>query len=40
MPIEREILDMFDIGRKPLYGDSVVLFTSKIAKVVKDKCTH
>ena len=40
MPIAKEILDMLDLGRKPSQVISVVFFTSKIAKIAKDKCTH
>ena len=40
MPITKEILGMLDFGRKPLQVISVVFFTSKVAKIAKDKCTH
>ena len=40
MPIAREILDMLDLGRKPSQVISVVFFTSKLAKIAKDKCSH
>ena len=40
MPIEREILSMFELGRKPSQVILVVFFLSKIAKITKDECTH
>ena len=40
MPIAKEISDMLDIDRKPLQVISVVFFTSKIAKIAQDKCSH
>ena len=37
----KEILDMLDLGRKPIASSfSWVFFTSKIQKVAKDKCSH
>ena len=40
MPIEKEILNMLELGRKPSQVILVVFFQSKIAKIAKDKCTH
>ena len=36
MPIEKEILNILDLGRKPFQ----LFFTSKLAKIAKDKCSH
>ena len=40
MPIAREILNMLDLGPKLTQVISVVFFTSKLAKIPKDKCSH
>ena len=40
MPTAKEIADMLDIGRNTLQVISVVFFTSKIAKIAQDKCSH
>ena len=40
MPIAKEISDMLDIGQKPLQVFSAVYFTSKIAKIEQDNCSH
>ena len=36
MPIEKEIFNMLDLGQKPFQ----LFFTSKLAKIAKDKCSH
>ena len=40
MPIEREILNMLELGRKISQVIFSCLFRSKIAKIAKDKCPH
>ena len=40
MPIAREILDVLDLGQKPLQVILVGFFTSELAKTAKDKCSH
>ena len=35
MPIEKEILNMLDLGQKPF---QLGFFKSKLAKITKDKC--
>ena len=40
MPFAKEILNLLDLGRKPTQVISVVFFTLKLAKIVKDKCSH
>ena len=36
MPIEKEMSNMLDLGQKPFQ----LLFTLKLAKITKDKCSH
>ena len=40
MPIKREILSMFELGRKTSQVILGVFLDRKIAKIAKDKCTH
>ena len=40
MPIVRKILDMLDLGRKRSQVILVVFFTSELAKIAKNKCSH
>ena len=40
MPITREILDMLDIGQKPISSNFSRFFTLKITKFAKDKFSH
>ena len=40
MPIVKEILGMLDIGQNPSQVILVLFFTLKIAKIIKDKCSH
>ena len=40
MHIAREILSMFELGRKPSQVILGVFISSKIAKIAKGKCSH
>ena len=40
MPIAKEILDILDISGEPSQVISDVFFTSEIAKIAKDNCSH
>ena len=40
MPIAKEILNMLDLGRKAITGNFSSFFTSKLARIAKDKCSH
>ena len=40
MPIVKEISDMLNIGQKPSEVILVVFFTSKLAKIAKEKCSQ